>query len=127
MSCFGVLVSLGQLVGTMHKICKVRDSNPDQYQKKMSCFGVLIDYVVLYWTGSCSWHILCQFSSSLTNIFRCCKTNEVWLDDRVKRVTTCNTYSCAYKVSDFHLDDYSSIFYAPHIVKKKLAQFFLFI
>ena len=29
-----VLVSLAQLVGTMHKICKVRDSNPDHYQKK---------------------------------------------------------------------------------------------
>jgi uncharacterized membrane protein len=29
-----ILVSLAQLVWTMHKICKVRGSNPDHHQKK---------------------------------------------------------------------------------------------
>ncbi|AES79901.1 hypothetical protein MTR_7g074470 [Medicago truncatula] len=30
-----VLVSLAQLVRTMHNICKVRGSNPDHHRKKM--------------------------------------------------------------------------------------------
>jgi len=30
-----VLVSIAQLVWTMHKICKVRDSNPGHHQKKL--------------------------------------------------------------------------------------------
>jgi len=30
----GLIVSLAQLVGTMHNICKVRGSNPGHHQKK---------------------------------------------------------------------------------------------
>jgi len=41
-----VLVTLTQLVGTMHNICKVLDSNPDHHKKKNQ---------VIYYYSDANW------------------------------------------------------------------------
>jgi len=50
-----LVVSLAQLFGTMHKICKVRGSNPSHYKKKLVLLRLSLDFILL---KICSSHFL---------------------------------------------------------------------